>query len=335
MELGFEFFGNSGVIALLDEKLRSGRLPHALAFAGPEGVGKRTCALRIAQALNCIRGDGVACVSCPQCRKVAAHTHPDVIVVELEDDARQIKIEQVRRLRSRLELQPMEGAVTVFLIDPASRMGPGAANALLKALEEPPEGTYIILIATNIYELPITIRSRCQIYRFAPLTLAEIRRAGVEDELLARWCQGSGGRALGHDVDDLRAGRDAALEFLTVAVSATADDVAGLLAASGELSRSKEDYGDHIRLLGVLISDLVHVQAGVTGRVVNIDIETQLRDIADRMDLERLIQIADVLRFIESNMKSYLNRQMMTDVLALASGPGTAEILNDKAWTAR
>ncbi len=334
MELNFEFFGNSGVVARLDQKLRSGRLPHAMAFAGPEGVGKRTCALRIAQALNCVRGDGVACGSCPQCSKIAAHTHPDVFVVELEDDARQIKIEQVRRLRSRLELQPMEGAATVFLIDPASRMGPGAANALLKALEEAPEGTYIVLIATNIYELPITIRSRCQVYRFAPLTLAQIRQAGVEDELLARWCQGSIGRALAHDVDDLRTRRDAALAFLTVAVSATPDDVAGLLAASGELSRSKEDYSNHIRLLGVLISDLIHVQAG-TDRVVNIDIETQLRDIANRMDLERLIQIADVLRFIESNMKSYLNRQMMTDVLALTSGPDTGEILNDKAWTAR
>ena len=335
MKQGPEFFGNSVVRQRLEQKLLSDRLPHAMAFSGPEGVGKRTYALTIAQALNCASDEPGACGACSQCMKIAAGTHPDVFVVGLEDDASQIKIEQIRRLRSMLELGTMEGSAKVFLIDPASRMGPGAANALLKALEEPPPGTYIILIATNIHQLPITIRSRCQIYRFAPLTLGEVRDAGVTDELVARWCQGSIGRALGQDGDELRAGRDAVLEFLAAAVSASGDEIAGLLGASAELSRSKDDYGERIRVLGVLVSDLIHIKSGVADRVVNMDIEVELREMSDRLELERLIQVADVLRFIESNLKSYLNRQMMTDVLALTGGRVTGEILDDKAWASR
>src|SRR2546429_8372402 len=102
--------------------------------------------------------------------------------------------------RSMLDLQPLEGRNKVFIIDPADLLNAEAANALLKGLEEPPENSFFILITVNVHELLLTVRSRCQVYNFTPLTLEEIRHHGVADELTVRWSQGSIGRARALDV---------------------------------------------------------------------------------------------------------------------------------------
>src|SRR5262245_29470951 len=139
MQFG-DFIGNARVIERLRTKLREHRFPHALIFAGPDGVGKRTCALLFAKALNCPeKGPADFCNSCSQCRKIDAGVHPDVMVLGLEEDASEIKISQVRDLLHTLGLRPLEGMHKVFIVDPADAMNPAAANALLKGLEEPPE----------------------------------------------------------------------------------------------------------------------------------------------------------------------------------------------------
>ena len=103
------FLGNTDIVERLDTKLREGRLPHALIFSGPEGIGKRTYALRIAKTLNCIGDTETFCDSCTQCEKVSAGTHPDIFFISVEADATRIKIEQVRKLLTMLALRPMEG----------------------------------------------------------------------------------------------------------------------------------------------------------------------------------------------------------------------------------
>src|SRR5205085_3061027 len=103
-----EFIGNRKIVERLRLKLREGRFPHGLIFTGPEGIGKRTCALMIAKALNCAQAEpGDFCDECGQCRKIDAGTHPDVLTVGLEDEASEIKIAQVRDLLKTLELRPL------------------------------------------------------------------------------------------------------------------------------------------------------------------------------------------------------------------------------------
>ncbi len=331
-ETDLGFVGNTNVLDRLETKLEAGRLPHAMIFSGPEGIGKRTCALRIARMLNCEEEGVAACGRCRPCHKVDAGSHPDVFAISVAADASQIKIEQVRNLLSMLNLEPLEGAAKLYLIDPAERMGPGASNALLKALEEPPPRTYFILITQNAHDLLPTIRSRSQIYHFSPLTLDEVRRCGIEDELVVRWSQGSIGRALRTDADSLRESRTAMLEFLETAMSAREEELAGLLTLSAELGRAKEDYKERLRILGVLVSDLIFLSEGLEDRLVNVDIETRLRESASRVTIDRLIQIADCLKFIEANLKYYLNKQLMADVLALTLNETTAKILNQNPW---
>ena len=333
---GRPFLGNAALVGRLQAKVAEGRLAHGLVFSGPDGVGKRTFALHLGQALNCSnQTGGQACGNCNSCRKIVAGTHPGVATISLQDDASQIKIEQIRKIRSQLELSALEGDARVFLIDPAERMSPGAANALLKALEEPPERTYFILITANAHELLLTIRSRCQLYHFAPLRLAEIRASGVDDELVARWSRGSIGLALSTDPDRLRETRDTLLEFVEIAVNATERDLAGLPGASADLARSKDDYREKIRALGVLVSDLLYAKEGIEDRIVNIDEVDRIRQIAAGIDMSRIVQIGDCIRFIESALRHYVNRQMLTDMLALTLNSETSQILNDKPYQYR
>src|SRR6187399_3031648 len=195
--MGFEaFLGNRKNIERIQAKLRQGRFPHGLVFSGPDGIGKRTCAVMVAKALNCTNAAaGEFCDSCAQCQKTDALTHPDVTYITLEEDASDIKIAQIRELIRMLDFRPLEGRNKIVIVDPASLLNPSASNALLKALEEPPDNSYIILITDKLHALLPTIRSRCQPYAFTPLSLEDLRKFGTRDrttdELTLRWSRGS------------------------------------------------------------------------------------------------------------------------------------------------
>ena len=150
--------------------LDAGRLGHGLLLCGPQGLGKRAIAERLAQRLLCESRDagGEPCGACRGCRLFAAGTHPDfhlVSFIPTKDGTRlrtEIVIEQVRELSSQLALTAQYGGAQIALIDPADAINNAAANALLKTLEEPQPGRYLWLVCANPALLPATIRSRCQ-----------------------------------------------------------------------------------------------------------------------------------------------------------------------------
>lgn len=320
------FIGNRKIIDRLRAKLREGRFPHGLIFSGPEGVGKHTCALMIGKSLNCTNSTpGDFCNQCTSCRKTEAGTHPDVMTLSLEEEASQIKIAQIRQVLSMLELQPFEGRNKIFIIDPADLMNPEAANALLKGLEEPPENSFFILITVNVHELLLTVRSRCQVYNFTPLTLDDIRQHGVSDELVVRWSEGSIGQARSLDVERLKSEREFMLDFLETTVTAAEEQFQDLLGLSADLGRAKQGFEERMKILAVLLADVLYLKEGLTGKVVNVDMRDRLTRIANRASIDRVLQMSDFLGFIEFSLKSHVNRQMLTDMLALTGN----EILHD------
>ena len=151
--------------------LRRGRWPHALLVCGPRGIGKRVLAHWLARALLCespVAG-GAPCGTCPSCRYAAAGQHPDLRVVEPVDmndeEAKPVEwitVDRIRALTRWAELTSHRGGAKVAVIDPAERMNPAAANALLKTLEEPPADTFFVLVSHQPGRLPATIASRCQ-----------------------------------------------------------------------------------------------------------------------------------------------------------------------------
>ena len=319
------FIGNRKIIERLRTKLREGRFPHGLIFSGPEGVGKHTCALMLAKALNCTNAEpGDFCETCSNCRKIDSGTHPDLVMVSLEDDATQIKIEQIRHVLGLLELHPLEGRNKIFIIDPANLVNTGAANALLKGLEEPPENSFFILMTVNVHELLLTVRSRCQVYNFTPLTLDEIRQHGITDELAVRWSQGSIGRARALDMTRLKGEREVVMDFLETVVGATEEHFQDLLAVSAELGRAKNEFESRMDLLAVLIADVFYLKEGVGDKLINIDLKDRLQKVASKISDDRMIQMAEFLRLIELSLKTNVNRQMLMDALAVTGNETAA-----------
>ena len=168
------------------------------------GLGKRTVAVRLAMAANCTQpGTSPPCGACPTCRQILAGTHPDVILVEPTADraTANIPVDRVREVVRQTGYHRYNARRRVIIIDPAEAMGPAAANALLKTLEEPPKGTGFLLIASNASGLLPTILSRCQRIRFGAVPQPDITawlegRGHDEAALAAGYAQGCPGRAL-------------------------------------------------------------------------------------------------------------------------------------------
>src|SRR5882672_9710913 len=207
-----DFLGNPRVVTALRGMLASERVPHAMLFSGPRGIGKFTLARMFAQAANCQRLRDDFCGECESCRKIGRladlrplieqglaqrgerpdaaavervplllETHPDVWAI-VPDPVRPkdtvarpvLHVGQLRAVQRAAYFKP-QGRRRVFLIDGAETMRWDLANIFLKILEEPPESATLILLAPNPFQLLPTIRSRCLQFSFAPLGTAEVQ----------------------------------------------------------------------------------------------------------------------------------------------------------------
>jgi len=178
--------GHEWAIDLLAGALLNNRLAHAYLLTGPAFIGKTTLARVFAQALNCGARDSAPCLSCRSCQLIANDGHPDVRLIEpvLSSSGRTetLRIDQVRGLQRELALSPYEGRYRVAIMTRFQQASLGAANALLKTLEEPPERVALVLTADSVSPLLPTIVSRCQSLALRPLPLEK-----VESALLLHW----------------------------------------------------------------------------------------------------------------------------------------------------
>jgi DNA polymerase-3 subunit delta' len=175
--------GQDQVVASFRRALTRERLATSYLFVGPEGVGKRTFALKLAQTLLCERNEPkemAPCDTCPPCQQVLAMTHPDIEIVSLPEDKKDIPIslligDQQKGRRNKegfcynLSRKPSRGGRKIGIIDDADKLNEAGANCLLKTLEEPPARSLLILLSNNASSQLPTIRSRCQIIRFENL----------------------------------------------------------------------------------------------------------------------------------------------------------------------
>lgn len=176
-----DIFGQDAAIAQLRNAWQADRLPHGLIFAGPAGVGKGTAAQALAAWFLCEHPGGEdACGKCPSCHLVAAGTHPDYHVIyrqlirleKKDSKARDLSRDLIRDyLLEPASRKALQGRGKVFIIEEAETMNRDAANAMLKTLEEPQGRTLIVLLTDQPHSLLPTIRSRCQMVRFASLPL--------------------------------------------------------------------------------------------------------------------------------------------------------------------
>lgn len=292
--------GHRPLLAVLARSIARATLPPSLVFAGPEGVGKRLIAVAVAQALNCpnprtapaaTSEDSLsldACGACPSCQRIARGVHPDVAIVA-PGASGSIKVDQVRDVVDRAAFRPFEGKRRAVIIDDADAMVDQAQNALLKTLEEPPPGSVFLLITARPDALLPTVRSRCPLLRFRPLSPKEVAtalmRAGLKEpeaRAVAATADGSIGLALQASAGDVVESREVAARVLLHA--STSDDVRrrlegakDLVAGGGAGATERDLVSRHLRAMASLLRDVELLQSGGdAGALANADVRAEL-----------------------------------------------------------
>lgn len=194
--------GSEALLALYRD-YQSERLPHAILLTGIAGVGKKTFASLLAQALLCTGEGKRPCGMCRNCRRFVGRTHPDALFPQPLPKEKSIKIDSLREVLDTLSRHSLEGGHRVVVIENAERMTPQAQNCLLKTLEEAPEDTTFFLTADVETAILPTIRSRCRVCRVQPWerekveqTLLRLGASRENAQALSYRCEGSLGRAL-------------------------------------------------------------------------------------------------------------------------------------------
>ena len=230
--------------------IESGQLPPAYLFHGDEGIGKRLAALALAKAVNCEgeHGPGDSCGGCRPCRNIASGCHPNFLEMALEANPdtgkmrQEIVIGQVRAAQAFLSLKSVGPGRKVLVVDGAHQMNEEAMNALLKTLEEPPDGSHVVLVTSRPNRLLPTMLSRCRAMSFQPLgedlvAALLVREKGMpEDEasMVARMTGGRVGDALAADAADLRARREGFISLLAALAGKGYADILKLAEAAAK-----------------------------------------------------------------------------------------------------
>jgi len=317
-----------------------------LLFSGEEGIGKKLFALEIAKALNCRSPNGIeGCDECSSCTRISRFNYPQSKEPEAWEEMirtdhgdvgmmvapkRVLKVDQMREIEREANYRPYEGRARVFLIDDADKLNEPSANALLKVLEEPPPTSHHILITSRPAMLLPTVRSRCQMIRFSPLTVSEIEQyllqtktaSQAQARLRARLAHGSIGRALSSDIESFKLQRDAMLKVIEALAT---DDRALLLLSSEELNSAgqKDDYESSLDILETLIRDALMLSLGVEDdQIVNDDLRGKLAKVAESINAGTAANWIAKIEEMREQLLVNINRKVATDALLLSMASG-------------
>lgn len=291
-------------------------LHHAWLFHGPEGVGKELAAEGLAQALVCHQQPWVGCGACSACTRITHRNHPDVTWVMPEAEqvergisgrsdfshtpSRDIRIEQVRQLQTRLSLRPLEARHKMALLVSAHAMNSAAQNAMLKTLEEPPRDTVLVLITSAPDKLLPTIRSRCAKAAFGPLPVEFIAqqvkaaaKKGMDDTLARQVALMSGGslaRALALDPAALQQRRETIEAFERL----VPEDAGPWLALAEVLGRDRAEAEAALDVLQAWLRDVAIAQVGGQA-LINSDLQELASQAMGRVPAARIQRRAVLL----------------------------------------
>jgi DNA polymerase-3 subunit delta' len=295
--------GHEEVWAKLLRQLEAARLPHAMAFAGPAGIGKKRVAWALAQALVCERSER-PCGECPPCRRVEAQQSESVLFLEPEKGV--IKLEATHAILQFLTLQRI-GRARVIIIDSAQVMNPQATNALLKVLEEPPPETYFILTVSELSQLLPTLRSRLQVLRFSPLSEEQIQGVEAAPSWMIRSSRGSFEALAAFRNEESEELRLLSMDFITGALNGRREGLDALL----DRTKDREVALGAIHFVQQLLRDWTVIESE---GAIHSDLKTKfqaLRPLADDKKIELWRRSFQV----EQDMKAHVDRGLLLENL--------------------
>ena len=315
--------GHQWAVQGLRQALARDEVPHALLITGPESVGKHTLAQQLVAAMLCQAANDKPCGTCLACRKVRSGNHPDFVVVEPEGSALHLKIDQIRQVERFLVLTPREGPRKIVLISDFERATPGAANALLKTLEEPPSHAHLILLATDADVLPPTIVSRSQQIVLRPLPSRLVAEALVSEWLVdpglaERLARISGGR-MGWAV---RAATQAEAyeqmqSTLELLIAILGQDLPTRFETAKALASESDALPETLEYWLTFWRDVLLLHSQNDAALMHIEHRRTLEAVASATDVEQTVQVLSALEHAQSALLSNANKQLSVESLLL------------------
>jgi DNA polymerase-3 subunit delta' len=324
MNENWNMIGHEWAVDVLRRQVADGAMRHAYLFAGPPGLGRRTLALRFAQALNCAQptAPGQPCGVCRDCKQIEAMQHPDLAIVRAEAEGGTLQVDQVRGVQHAFSLKPYQSKYRVAVFLRFQEANDSAGNALLKTLEEAPAHAVLILTADSAEQLLPTIVSRCEVLRLRPVhaerVAAFLMDHGADQpqaDLIAHISGGSPGLAQ-RLLED---------ETLLKARTQTLDDLQALLPASRvhkfayaeKLAKDKDAMRRTILLWLSYWRDVLLQTARAETPLTNADRAPEIEALATRLDLSTARRVVADLERALARLERNVNARLLAEVLLL------------------
>jgi DNA polymerase-3 subunit delta' len=325
MDDNWEMLGHNWAVNLLKYHLVNNRTRHAYLFTGPQGIGRRTLALRLTQAINCPQPiqPGVPCGNCRSCRLIPEMQHPDLSIIQADQVGGTLKVDQIRELQHSLSLTPYEAQFRVALLLRFEEAHPSASNALLKTLEEPPSCVVMMLTAQDPQSLLPTILSRCELIRLRPLSLDLVSEGlqthfGLEVENARLLAHISGGRPgyafrLQQDPEFMEKRQSWLEEHLRLL---SANRVMRFSYAEN-LAADKGDLENALQVWSSFWRDIFLKTSGSSSPLTNIDWQKEIETLAGSVNLSKAVEMVKSFENTSNMLTRNINARLAIEVLML------------------
>jgi DNA polymerase-3 subunit delta' len=320
--------GHEWAVEMLKQHLSRDSVRHAYLFTGPPGLGRRSLALRFAQALDCPSplAPGEPCRKCKTCQQIERMQYADLAVLQAEKEGGTLKVEQIRSVRQSLSLKPYQGKYRVALFLRFQEANPNAANALLKTLEEAPAHVILLLTADTAEQLLPTIPSRCEILRLRPLPVETVevylkeRGAGAASaHLLAHISGGRPGYALRLMQDkealDFRQRRLGDLQSLLKSNRRERFSYAEKL--TDRKNEAKERFRETLLMWLSFWRDVLLRAAGSESPLTNVDYTESVDTLAAKLTLPEVRKLVSDAEGAIDKLERNVNARLLAEVVLL------------------
>jgi len=320
--VGFnELLGNRRIKTILTSYLKNNIIPHSMIFAGPRSADLIGFASAFAKGINCLNPlpEGDFCGQCTNCSEIDREIFLDYKV--LVPDGQFFKKEQISFLIEDNYKKPLKGKRKINILNRAHQMNVNSANAFLKVLEEPAPLNLFILLTDHLNGLLPTIRSRCQILKFSPLSREEIKKflleRGYDEEkarLISYLGQSNMDSILDIDFDEFMNKRESV--YLVLSSLLMGRNIEKILLDLYKRSRSREKFLEYfeglVNLISLMLRDIMLLQIEKDcNYVINIDYKDKLRQLCNYINIKRVLFLIRKMEYILRDIRRNLNTKVL------------------------